>query len=101
MRLLPLLIALYALNFLDRSNLAQAREGTLERDLGMSGTDFNLATSIFFVRVQSDALRGRELTKATDWLFSHAASEQHAYNKSETLVVSCDCCDDLGSSFDL
>lgn len=49
MRLLPLLIALYMLNFLDRSNLAQARQGTLEVDLGMEGTDFNLATSIFFV----------------------------------------------------
>lgn len=50
LHLLPLLIVLYMLNFLDRSNLAQAREGTLEKDLGMSGTDFNLATSIFFVR---------------------------------------------------
>lgn len=47
--LLPLLIAMYLLNFLDRSNLAQAREGSLEQDLGMAGTDFNLATSIFFI----------------------------------------------------
>ena len=37
------------LNFLDRSNLAQARLGSLEEDLGMTGSDFNLATSIFFV----------------------------------------------------
>ncbi|KAK2772349.1 hypothetical protein FQN53_004615 [Emmonsiellopsis sp. PD_33] len=49
MRLLPLVIPMYLLNFLDRSNLAQARLGTLEKDLGMTGTDFNLATSIFFV----------------------------------------------------
>lgn len=49
LRLLPFLIVMYLLNFLDRSNLAQARQGTLERDLGMAGTDFNLATSIFFV----------------------------------------------------
>lgn len=47
--LLPFLIVMYLLNFLDRSNLAQARQGTLEKDLGMVGTDFNLATSIFFV----------------------------------------------------
>ncbi|KAI0876511.1 allantoate permease [Hypoxylon argillaceum] len=47
--LLPLLILMYLLNFLDRSNLAQARLGTLEQDLGMKGTDFNLATSILFV----------------------------------------------------
>jgi hypothetical protein len=49
LRLLPLLILMYLLNFLDRSNLAQARLGTLEEDLGMKGTDFNLATSILFV----------------------------------------------------
>ncbi len=49
MHLLPFLVLMYLLNFLDRSNLAQARQGTLEKDLGMGGTDFNLATSIFFV----------------------------------------------------
>jgi hypothetical protein len=48
-RLLPILILMYLLNFLDRSNLAQARLGTLEKDLKMKGTDFNLATSILFV----------------------------------------------------
>jgi MFS family permease len=48
-RLMPTLVMMYLLNFLDRSNLAQARQGTLEEDLGMRGTDFNLATSIFFV----------------------------------------------------
>lgn len=47
--LLPFLIVMYLLNFLDRSNLAQARQGSLEEDLKMSGTDFNLATSILFV----------------------------------------------------
>lgn len=31
------------------SNLSQARLGTLEQDLDMHGTDFNLATSILFV----------------------------------------------------
>ncbi|KAI1506692.1 MFS transporter [Biscogniauxia marginata] len=47
--LLPLLILMYLLNFLDRNNLSQARLGTLEQDLKMTGTDFNLATSILFV----------------------------------------------------
>lgn len=47
--LLPFLVILYLLNFLDRSNLAQARQGSLEKNLGMKGTDFNLATSILFV----------------------------------------------------
>lgn len=47
--LLPFVIIMYTLNILDRSNLSQAREGSLEQDLGMTGTDFNLATSILFV----------------------------------------------------
>ncbi|KAK7736697.1 hypothetical protein SLS53_006906 [Cytospora paraplurivora] len=49
LHLLPFLIVMYLLNFLDRSNLAQARQGTLEKDLGMKGTDYNLATGVFFV----------------------------------------------------
>ncbi|KAL3421227.1 allantoate permease [Phlyctema vagabunda] len=49
LRLLPCLIFIYLMNFLDRSNLAQARLGSLEEDLHMKGTDFNLATSILFV----------------------------------------------------
>ncbi|KAL4792229.1 major facilitator superfamily domain-containing protein [Aspergillus venezuelensis] len=49
LHLLPLLVVMYLLNFLDRNNLSQARLGTLEEDLGMEGTDFNLATSILFV----------------------------------------------------
>lgn len=48
-RFMPTLIIMYLLNFLDRSNLAQARQGSLEEDLKMTGTNFNLATSIFFV----------------------------------------------------
>ncbi|KAJ5749370.1 uncharacterized protein N7511_011066 [Penicillium nucicola] len=47
--LLPFLILMYLLNFLDRNNLSQARLGSLEADLGMHGTDYNLATSILFV----------------------------------------------------
>ncbi|KAL4802447.1 major facilitator superfamily domain-containing protein [Aspergillus unguis] len=49
LHLLPLLVLMYLLNFLDRNNLSQARLGTLEEDLNMHGTDFNLATSILFV----------------------------------------------------
>ncbi|OAA60603.1 Major facilitator superfamily domain, general substrate transporter [Niveomyces insectorum RCEF 264] len=49
LRLLPLLILMYLLNSLDRSNLAQAALGTLQKDLGMTGIDYNVATSILFV----------------------------------------------------
>ncbi|KAI2465788.1 putative MFS transporter [Annulohypoxylon bovei var. microspora] len=47
--LIPMIALMFMLNFLDRNNLSQARLGTLEEDLGMTGTDFNLATSILFV----------------------------------------------------
>ena len=49
MRLIPLLIIMYLNNFIDRAALGQARLGTLEADLNMTGTDFNLAISILFV----------------------------------------------------
>ncbi|GAB7366719.1 hypothetical protein MBLNU230_g0676t1 [Neophaeotheca triangularis] len=48
-RLIPLMIIMYLNNFMDRSALGQARLGTLEADLNMSGTDFNLSVSILFV----------------------------------------------------
>lgn len=44
-----MLVVIYLLNFIDRSNLAQARLGSLEEDLHMHGTNFNTATSILFV----------------------------------------------------
>ena len=40
---------MYFFNFVDRSNLDNARLGGLEKDLKMTGTDFNLATSILFI----------------------------------------------------
>ncbi|OOF98987.1 hypothetical protein ASPCADRAFT_394317 [Aspergillus carbonarius ITEM 5010] len=49
LHLLPFLVVMYLLNFLDRNNLSQARLGSLEKDLNMKGTDYNLATSILFV----------------------------------------------------
>jgi hypothetical protein len=58
-RLLPFLALMYLLNVLDRSNLAQARLGTLEKDLNMKKNDFNIATSILFVVCSfADAIKG-------------------------------------------
>ncbi|KAJ8130930.1 hypothetical protein O1611_g2700 [Lasiodiplodia mahajangana] len=68
--LLPLLVLMYLLNFLDRSNLAQARLGTLEQDLGMKGTDFNLATSILFIFLMSSWYTRGELAYRIAWFYS-------------------------------
>ncbi|KWU45903.1 putative nicotinamide mononucleotide permease [Rhodotorula sp. JG-1b] len=46
--LLPTLFILLILNYLDRNALASARVQGLEKDLGMKGTDFNIAISVLF-----------------------------------------------------
>lgn len=41
-RLIPLLMGLYTLTFLDRVNIGNARLWNLERDLHMTGYDYNI-----------------------------------------------------------
>lgn len=45
----PVLMVLYLLAFLDRINIGNARLQGLEADLGMEGNDYNLALFIFFI----------------------------------------------------
>ena len=47
--LVPFVIVLYLCAFLDRVNIANARSFGLEADLGLHGTQFNTALTIFFV----------------------------------------------------
>ncbi|VUC29490.1 unnamed protein product [Clonostachys rosea] len=47
--LIPWLSLLYLLSFLDRTNIGNARLAGLERNLGMSSSDYNLALCIFFI----------------------------------------------------
>ncbi|CAI7578767.1 hypothetical protein N7533_003159 [Penicillium manginii] len=49
LRLLPLMMLIYVLNYLDRNNIATARLGTLEKDLGIHGNQYNTIISLFFV----------------------------------------------------
>lgn len=49
MRLLPMLVLLYILNYLDRNNIASARLGGLEDDLNLVGSNYQTAISILFV----------------------------------------------------
>ena len=48
-RILPILWAMYFLNYLDRNALPQARLNTLEADLNLKGVEYNTAISILFV----------------------------------------------------
>ncbi|KAJ0326638.1 hypothetical protein COL5a_006826 [Colletotrichum fioriniae] len=48
-RIMPILWAMYFMNYLDRNALPQARLNTLEEDLGLKGVEYNTAISILFV----------------------------------------------------
>lgn len=48
-RVIPVLSILYLLAFLDRTNIANASVFGLQKDLGLSGTQYNTALTIFFV----------------------------------------------------
>lgn len=41
--ILPVLVVLYLLSFLDRTNIGNARLANLEKDLGMQGLDYNVS----------------------------------------------------------
>jgi len=48
-RLLPMIILMYIMNYLDRNNIAAARLAGLEKDLKMHGNQFQTCVSILFV----------------------------------------------------
>ncbi|KAJ5167502.1 uncharacterized protein N7482_006283 [Penicillium canariense] len=48
-RLLPMIIVMYILNYLDRNNIAAARLAGLEKDLGLVGNQYLTCVSILFV----------------------------------------------------
>lgn len=63
-RLMPFLVVLYLLAFLDRVNIGNARSFGLAADLGLGGVEFNTALTVFFVRyccfeIQSNVLLKR------------------------------------------
>jgi MFS family permease len=48
-RLIPMIILMYIMNYLDRNNIAAARLGGLESDLDLVGNQYQTAVSILFV----------------------------------------------------
>lgn len=48
-RLLPVLTILYALAFLDRSNIGNARVAGMESDLGLTPEQYNIVLMMFFI----------------------------------------------------
>lgn len=48
-RIMPVIILMYLLNFIDRSNYTAARLQGLESDLHLSGSEYQVGLSVFFV----------------------------------------------------
>ncbi|KAI0145465.1 major facilitator superfamily transporter [Xylariaceae sp. FL1272] len=48
-RLLPILMVMYILNYVDRNALPQARIQGLEEDLGLVGVEYNIVLSVTFI----------------------------------------------------
>lgn len=48
-RLLPMVVLIYIMNFLDRNNIAAAKLAGLEEDLNLTGDKFQTSVSILFV----------------------------------------------------
>ncbi|KAG7410012.1 putative transporter [Fusarium oxysporum f. sp. rapae] len=49
LRLLPCMILIYIMNYLDRNAIGAARLGAFEEDLGLQGNEFQTAVSVLFV----------------------------------------------------
>ncbi|KAK0761632.1 hypothetical protein N5P37_006585 [Trichoderma harzianum] len=49
LRLIPLLSVLYLLSFLDRGNVGNANVAGLSKDLHLTGTQYNIALTMFFI----------------------------------------------------
>jgi len=49
LRLLPMMVLMYIMNYLDRNNIASARLAGLEDDLGLVGNQYQVSVSILFV----------------------------------------------------
>jgi hypothetical protein len=48
-RLVPMLLVLYLLSFIDRANIGNAKIEGMTESLNLSGVDYNIALAVFFV----------------------------------------------------
>lgn len=48
-RLVPIMAVLYLLSHIDRANIGNAKIEGMDKDLGLVGNQYNIATTIFFV----------------------------------------------------
>ena len=60
--ILPSLVIMYIMNYLDRQNIAAARLANLQRDLNLTAVQYQTCVSILFVRYSESCLHPRGLT---------------------------------------
>ncbi|GFZ47584.1 hypothetical protein JCM24511_05328 [Saitozyma sp. JCM 24511] len=57
-RLLPMLWVMYIFNYIDRTNIGNAKTGGMQADLKLTSSDYSLVLSIFFIGCMSIGVKG-------------------------------------------
>lgn len=89
LHLIPALFLLFIFNILDRSNIANARLGGLQEDLGLSDTQYQTAVALM-VRVDTNSVFHSRLTRPTcpvRWISPWPSSEQHYPHPREAVAL--------------
>lgn len=100
-RLLPMVVLIYIMNYLDRNNIAAAKLAGLEKDLKMTGEQFQTSVSILFVgyllmQGNSTSLATRKLVTDLDINSTIQSSFEQA---RKTIAVSARMYGSLGTYF--
>lgn len=74
------------LNYLDRNNIATARLGTLEEDLGLHGNQYNTVISPSPLLVENSRIL-IQLRSVLCRIYSDSSSDQHDFEQDEAIVI--------------
>ncbi|KAL2012356.1 hypothetical protein VTN00DRAFT_5074 [Thermoascus crustaceus] len=89
--LIPLLTLLYSLTFLDRVNIGNARLWNLERDLNMTGYQYNIAVIVFYIPVilMEARLLSALLTGLRTLAYPVSDTLKHYHKSCSTTLLDC------------
>ncbi|KAJ5261214.1 hypothetical protein N7478_011809 [Penicillium angulare] len=106
LRLLPLMMLIFTnefcdgdvLNYLDRNNIATARLGSLEEDLGLYGNQYNTVISQFPLLVENSRIL-IQLRSVLCRIYSDSSSDQYDFEQDAAIIIPASSYVRMGSSF--
>jgi hypothetical protein len=87
-RIIPMVCWIYLMNFMDRVNIGNAKLYWLERDLGMSGNQYQLAVSLLFVTYVVSRIETHFVTITYRFLDLRDAVK-HDHQENATCTIPC------------